>query len=294
MKAITGLSPRVRGNPAASRAARHYHRSIPACAGEPLAHPQLLDALKVYPRVCGGTHYYTRTVQDADGLHYYTAGRRWSIPACAGEPGILIQGNETLEVYSRVCGGTPPPSPPAARPKGLSPRVRGNPSAPPAGRFVDGSIPACAGEPPAHLLITSSRTVYPRVCGGTDGFGGDASELYGLSPRVRGNLDRLQVRIPQLGSIPACAGEPASTCAACPEFAVYPRVCGGTLSVGEFCLDMEGLSPRVRGNRRNRLMRDAVIGSIPACAGEPTSLSTAGGWRRVYPRVCGGTSKKRH
>ena len=53
---------------------------------------------------------------------------------------------------------------------------------------------------------------------------------------------------------------------------------------------LEGLSPRVRGNRSRRSGFYRHRRSIPACAGEPDS-----GLRRmtdsgVYPRVCGGTS----
>ena len=71
---------------------------------------------------------------------------------------------------------------------GLSPRVRGNRLRLDAGAAARGSIPACAGEPPSMPLDSPSRTVYPRVCGGTsfDKLGLSIDE--GLSPRVRGNL----------------------------------------------------------------------------------------------------------
>ena len=52
-----------------------------------------------------------------------------------------------------------------------------------------------------------------------------------------------------------------------------------------------GLSPRVRGNRITRLPNTRVTGSIPACAGEPTEIPAMEECRRVYPRVCGGTSE---
>ena len=51
-----GLSPRVRGNPQGSAHLKKACRSIPACAGEPLAAPSLWLASRVYPRVCGGTN----------------------------------------------------------------------------------------------------------------------------------------------------------------------------------------------------------------------------------------------
>ena len=50
-------------------------------------------------------------------------------------------------VYPRVCGGTPPVPPRNPQRKGLSPRVRGNPTPGVGAGQPDGSIPACAGEP---------------------------------------------------------------------------------------------------------------------------------------------------
>ena len=50
-----GLSPRVRGNPAADPQAYSASGSIPACAGEPAKIWARAPFLRVYPRVCGGT-----------------------------------------------------------------------------------------------------------------------------------------------------------------------------------------------------------------------------------------------
>ena len=50
-----GLSPRVRGNPAAVAQFAVGVWSIPACAGEPLRLRFVPSGLRVYPRVCGGT-----------------------------------------------------------------------------------------------------------------------------------------------------------------------------------------------------------------------------------------------
>ena len=70
------------------------------------------------------------------------------------------------------------------------------------------------------------------------------------------------------------------------------RVCGGTPSNALVATPVVGLSPRVRGNHRGRQQPGRVLGSIPACAGEPPiaprPLSESG----VYPRVCGGTSPR--
>ena len=47
----------------------------------------------------------------------------------------------------------------------------------------------------------------------------------------------------------------------------------------------------MRGNPSGGGATVAVTGSIPACAGEPLSWSLAKWIRRVYPRVCGGTTR---
>ena len=71
------------------------------------------------------------------------------------------------------------------------------------------------------------------------------------------------------GSIPACAGEPTADAAAPHSPRVYPRVCGGTQPVARQEPTPEGLSPRVRGNRRPPGPQHPALRSIPACAGEP-------------------------
>ena len=114
--------------------------------------------------------------------------------------------------------------------------------------------------------------------------------MTGLSPRVRGNLerDKTQDRIDR--SIPACAGEPATVVECARMQGVYPRVCGGTGLRQPPTREAGGLSPRVRGNHEGPGPVARRLGSIPACAGEPGNPSR---WLKVvevYPRVCGGTT----
>ena len=92
------------------------------------------------------------------------------------------------------------------------------------------------------------------------------------------------------GSIPACAGEPRATRGGTGARRVYPRVCGGTGPPIVAPEPRGGLSPRVRGNRDGVDAAVPCLGSIPACAGEPTDRRRRRARRRVYPRVCGGTS----
>ena len=51
----------------------------------------------------------------------------------------------------------------------------------------------------------------------------------------------------------------------------------------------DGLSPRVRGNRATCPAYQDMPGSIPACAGEPSTIFPYQTPIWVYPRVCGGT-----
>ena len=112
----------------------------------------------------------------------------------------------------------------------------------------------------------------------------------GLSPRVRGNQPAKNLARLRRRSIPACAGEPWHVSPETPRPAVYPRVCGGTISSCPVQRAAEGLSPRVRGNRIQRRTRHSARRSIPACAGEPQMSRPPDNCCGVYPRVCGGTT----
>ena len=254
-----GLSPRVRGNPPNHRPAGQGARSIPACAGEPMAADTISAIRRVYPRVCGGTpcsdRYSPTGVMGLSprvrGNHervQHCGGQQWSIPACAGEPAVQASRRGWCGVYPRVCGGTNLGLRGLNSVGGLSPRVRGNPPAASASNSSAGSIPACAGEPAPGRERRRRCRVYPRVCGGTR-FGVTVNVMVlGLSPRVRGNRVLHERAAFSSRSIPACAGEPASRSGRTLYRQVYPRVCGGTSRNRPSRSTETGLSPRVRGN----------------------------------------------
>ena len=208
--------------------------------------------------MCGGTAGILSVSHCENGLSPRVRGnrsvgpfslaRRRSIPACAGEPSPNLPSSRSREVYPRVCGGTNEPQPRADYRRGLSPRVRGNPLTIVFSSPFCRSIPACAGEPAAAITRRQKTRVYPRVCGGTGKVYGIDKGQAGLSPRVRGNPDRMPVIVMVHRSIPACAGEPARQFPLVRAPAVYPRVCGGTNSHGCTTKLGRGLSPRVRGN----------------------------------------------
>ena len=189
-----------------------------------------------------------------------------------------------------MCGGTTRSGGSRDASQGLSPRVRGNQSSISYRVSRTRSIPACAGEPPRGSSLVRATVVYPRVCGGTVVRCAGERGCTGLSPRVRGNQAESGGVGDDHGSIPACAGEPTLRAHSCRQSAVYPRVCGGTNGDGRLLSLPVGLSPRVRGNRRRCGISATTMRSIPACAGEPFRASARVSFRRVYPRVCGGTT----
>ena len=174
---ISGLSPRVRGNPSLRSGSPPQPGSIPACAGEPALSPSAFAFWTVYPRVCGGTSLRITSSSSRLGLSPRVRGNRVkrvlyrlperSIPACAGEPRSGISSMWRGRVYPRVCGGTRSEFEIQRNMRGLSPRVRGNHTVHAALSPRSGSIPACAGEPDLDPIRPERKTVYPRVCGGT-------------------------------------------------------------------------------------------------------------------------------
>ena len=90
------------------------------------------------------------------------------------------------------------------------------------------------------------------------------------------------------GSIPAGAGEPNGVNKMLTCFRVYPRGCGGAPAQIRRPSSVYGLSPRVRGSRRETNGVVHLAGSIPAGAGEPSGSFSATCLFGVYPRGCGG------
>jgi hypothetical protein len=133
-------------------------------------------------------------------------------------------------------------------PTGASPRVRGN-----RGATIDAQgrlrcIPARAGEPRQREANRGRQGVHPRACGGTRRWAETAAPSWGASPRVRGNRGPTRARHRHGGCIPARAGEPRRLCSTTSRARVHPRACGGTGRRSHAHLEVEGASPRVRGN----------------------------------------------
>ena len=264
-----GLSPRVRGNHR-----RRIDRPHPAPSGlsprvrgnlEELRMLEETLALRVYPRVCGGTQGASLVGAVNEGLS----------PRNAGEPNAPSSQRKKGRVYPRVCGGTTSGLRASfpVRSQGLSPRVRGNRL-----NLLNrwritpwfGLSPRVRGNHCEHSPGDGLQGVYPRVCGGTNSPTESAEFASGLSPRVRGNQVLCAVRCGTRGSIPACAGNRYRDIAIIIHYGSIPACAGN------------------RSGTSDRIPRE---GSIPACAGEPGLVRCPVWDARVYPRVCGGTPR---
>ena len=89
------------------------------------------------------------------------------------------------------------------------------------------------------------------------------------------------------GSIPACAGNTATTVRGVYQGRDYPRVCGEHFEPATFCSIQTGSSPRVRGTQRHRARDSNRTGIIPACAGNTDHACAPVRDSRDHPRVCG-------
>ena len=319
MRRQWGLSPRERGN--RDEAVEHAAPmgSIPARAGEPFSIMLMAANFRVYPRASEGTTDCGMPMLDFPGLSPRErgnlhregddAGGLGSIPARAGEPLTRDTSCASMRVYPRASGGTgvddpyrnpatglsprergnPPPSPRRRHTTGLSPRERGNLTWQEQSKIELGSIPARAGEPSARRPISGITGVYPRASGGTYHASPGISKHQGLSPRERGNHHERIAGHERVRSIPARAGEPRSPSSPRGSSRVYPRASGGTGRRPSRYGVARGLSPRERGNHPPARAYHQRRRSIPARAGEPSSVATTLCHSGVYPRASGGT-----
>ena len=269
----------MRGNPCRLGAGRGVSRSIPAHAGQPISPRCERRFAWVYPRACGATIQLRAFPASAMGLSPRMRGNLYrvlpetiakrSIPAHAGQPGILTGKSRNRSVYPRACGATGRPLIFLSPAIGLSPRMRGNQTNTASSSCIRRSIPAHAGQPALMSETPRQVKVYPRACGATpfaqlvNGF------MRGLSPRMRGNHIQYRNIRKRYRSIPAHAGQPQQAIPAPNTARVYPRACGATLSVVVVMMNGGGLSPRMRGNRIGLVDAPTLIRSIPAHAGQP-------------------------
>ena len=195
------------------------------------------------------------------------------------------------------------------------------------GRSAHGPIPARAGEPNVDLIVTIPPRAYPRPRGGAPSIRDGAPSIPGLSPPARGSPPsgscpapsylaayprprggapsriggdrRLKRQRPNVGPIPARAGEPIVLSGSCPASlarrpiparageprskmrvldrpasTAYPRPRGGASHSTSLPCAPGGLSPPARGSHVEDAPSSAKLRPIPARAGEPIGKAT--------------------
>ena len=213
---------------------------------------------------------------------------RRSIPAHAGEPSVWRRRPGTAAVYPRPRGGAGMVSGARISYAGLSPPTRGSRQESLRHCCPTRSIPAHAGEPKSWLGTGERTGVYPRPRGGAAEMPRDSNSASGLSPPTRGSQGLDMPTLLGAGSIPAHAGEPATSRPAPATWRVYPRPRGGADADTLHLHISPGLSPPTRGSPACVYCEASAPGSIPAHAGEPTRSSTRMATVAVYPRPRGG------
>ena len=211
------------------------------------------------------------------------------IPAHAGEPVTVVNGQSQIRAYPRSRGGTDDTNGVSSGAMGLSPLTRGNRRPLRSQQLELGPIPAHAGEPPSAPPWRRGPRAYPRSRGGTAftlplAFPGEGlspltrgnralshcqPSRAGLSPLTRGNRSVHGEWPAQPGPIPAHAGEPEGPDPSRMPGGAYPRSRGGTAGERIRPLTLKGLSPLTRGNRLKEAAQGLPRGPIPAHAGEP-------------------------
>ena len=150
-----------------------------------------------------------------------------------------------------------------------------------------GIIPAYAGNTLAPDLRVGIVGDHPRVCGEHKFRRSKGFFRSGSSPRMRGTPRFRPWRDCQAGIIPAYAGNTYRLSDLRKHVQDHPRVCGEHVRGWKFRSSKGGSSPRMRGTPTLTLYVRAMMGIIPAYAGNTVSC---GGKRLVrgdHPRVCG-------
>ncbi len=301
-RGLPGPSPRGRGNRHRRIQQRRRVGTIPAWAGEPNDTSVAAICRGDHPRVGGGTYKRAKLFVSLRGPSPRGRGNRFgmpihdplsgTIPAWAGEPGHIHPLSRVERDHPRVGGGTGNDLLWRRCGRGPSPRGRGNHRRRGHKRVLAGTIPAWAGEPRSEGYRGSASGDHPRVGGGTENETSPTCPTWGPSPRGRGNPKKHPLVASIIGTIPAWAGEPPTTCSTGPLGGDHPRVGGGTDVWPVYICQIQGPSPRGRGNHRPQKPRRPGAGTIPAWAGEPRAGKIFLVRDRDHPRVGGGTSTK--
>ena len=177
----------------------------------------------------------------------YGYGYKGITPACAGRRWESGYNPWRWGDHPRVCGEKCFGNDLIKGVKGSPPRVRGEvllTALMPANRRI---TPACAGRRCFHVDVDNFIEDHPRVCGEKYRQRRPEGAEGGSPPRVRGEVVRHNVGIPERRITPACAGRSAQLAFWIYHSQDHPRVCGE--KPYKLCdqRNSGGSPPRVRG-----------------------------------------------
>ena len=209
------------------------------------------------------------------------------IPAYAGNTASRACSSGTERDHPRVCGEHGVDSFTAITAMGSSPRMRGTRGHGRKLAYERGIIPAYAGNTRGSAISPRFSRDHPRVCGEhpVDRIIKRANE--GSSPRMRGTHIEVDLVNLRVGIIPAYAGNTRARVSTSRATGDHPRVCGEHSMTVESAASTLGSSPRMRGTLIGIWQCDALIGIIPAYAGNTMQIIVVVFGQRDHPRVCG-------
>ena len=293
-----GASPRLRGKPPHPGAHPLLPGCIPAPAGETSSVAAPPSRSSVHPRACGGNSGEPLVAKSLYGASPRLRGKHrltpqvpddaGCIPAPAGETPRRGRRHPPSAVHPRACGGNLVAPSRRRSFAGASPRLRGKRRGRPRASSSPRCIPAPAGETADGSQRRTTRAVHPRACGGNSKSRAQIAPGVGASPRLRGKLSAKMVAAPDVGCIPAPAGETPVRALYAALSRVHPRACGGNGSGSAHPSGFHGASPRLRGKPARILRRRIHRRCIPAPAGETNQAFRRALFPWVHPRACGG------
>ena len=155
-------------------------------------------------------------------------------------------------------------------------------------------IPVGAGNSFSEHRSQLCQAVYPRGCGELWLRPCGPRLVTGLSPWVRGTLKNEYSKEENGRFIPVGAGNSTRLSLSTATMTVYPRGCGELVASAIPAPMRYGLSPWVRGTRRNAILFESVTGFIPVGAGNSLSGCGTVVQSAVYPRGCGELTVRRN
>ena len=112
-------------------------------------------------------------------------------------------------------------------------------------------IPVHTGNTDVKPVTRVPTTVYPRAYGEHCTNIVEKLPIPGLSPCIRGTQDKAKIELPKDRFIPVHTGNTPAAARTFKNKPVYPRAYGEHISIIEIIKRQHGLSPCIRGTRRN-------------------------------------------